>query len=159
MTTAESGEAVHDNPTGWVSQHIDEYVETDGRKGHRWNGVDTLLLTTRGRKSGKLRRTALIYGVDGANYVVVASRGGHRNHPGWYLNLDAEPEVRIQVGPEHFDCLARTASGEERSRLWEMMSEIFPQYRDYQVKTEREIPVVILEPTQSKVTESPTEKS
>ncbi len=68
---------VHDNPTGWVKRHIDEYVESNGRKGHRWNGVDTLLVTTRGRKSGKLRRTALIYGADGASYVVVASRGGH----------------------------------------------------------------------------------
>lgn len=159
MTAGESPEVVHDNPTGWVNQHIDEYVETDGRKGHRWNGVDTLLLITRGRKSGKLRRTALIYGVDGGNYVVVASRGGHRNHPAWYLNLDAEPEVRIQVGTEHMDCLARTASGEERSHLWETMSEIWPQYRDYQKKTDRMIPVVVLEPTQSKVTESPTEKS
>lgn len=159
MTTSETGEAVHDNPTGWVSRHIAEYVETDGRKGHRWSGVDTLLLTTRGRKSGKLRRTALIYGVDEENFVVVASRGGHRNHPAWYLNLDANPEVKIQVGPEHHDGRARTATGTERSRLWEMMRQIFPQYRQYQEKTEREIPVVVIETTQPTATESPIEKS
>ena len=159
MTKSESAEPIHDNPTGWVNRHIEEYVETDGRKGHRWSGVDTLLLITRGRKSRSLRRTALIYGVDEGNYVVVASRGGHRNHPAWYLNLVADPGVRVQVGPEHHDCLARTASGAERSRLWETMSQIWPQYKDYQVKTEREIPVVVLEPNQSKVTEFPTEKS
>lgn len=160
MTTSPEGsEAVHDSPTGWVNRHIEEYVATDGRKGHRWSGVDTLLLTTRGRKSEKLRRTALIYGIDDGNYVVVGSRGGHRNHPAWYLNLVADPAVRIQVGPEHHDCRARTASGAERSRLWEMMSQIFPQYRQYQEKTDREIPVVVIEPTQSTATESPMEKS
>lgn len=92
MTTSPEGsEAVHDSPTGWVNRHIEEYVATDGRKGHRWSGVDTLLLTTRGRKSGKLRRTALIYGIDAGNYVVVGSRGGHKYHPAWYLNLVATP--------------------------------------------------------------------
>lgn len=85
-------------PVG-VARHIREYVETDGRKGHRWNGVPTLLLTTRGRRTGKLRRTALIYGRDGDAYVVVASRGGARHHPQWYLNLAPDPEVESRWVP------------------------------------------------------------
>jgi deazaflavin-dependent oxidoreductase (nitroreductase family) len=140
----DNSETIHDNPTGWVSRHIAEYVETEGREGQRWSGVDTLLLITKGRKTGKLRRTALIYGVDGSNYVVVGSRGGHRNHPAWCLNLPANPEVRIQVGSDHYEGVARTASGEERSRLWKKMSAIWPQYNEYQKKTDREIPVVVI---------------
>jgi deazaflavin-dependent oxidoreductase (nitroreductase family) len=142
----ENRETIHDNPTASVSRHIAEYVETAGRKGHRWSGVDTLLLITKGRRTGKLRRTALIYGVDGSNYVVVGSRGGHRNHPAWYLNLVANPQVRIQVGSDHFEGVARTAADGERLRLWEKMSAIWPQYDDYQKKTDRDIPIVVIEP-------------
>ena len=139
-------EEVYDSPTGWVAQHIKEYVETDGEQGHNWQGVSTLLLTTRGRKSGKLRRSALIYGRDGENYVIVASIGGAPKNPSWYLNLTANPEVEVQVGAEKFTARARTATPTEKPRLWEMMAEIFPQYTAYQAKTERQIPVVILEP-------------
>jgi hypothetical protein len=88
-------EEVFDNPTGWVNKHIRGYVASDGKRGHRWNGVNTLLLTTRGRKSGTLRRTALIYGRDGDRYLVVGSRGGAQQHPAWYLNLVANPEVAV----------------------------------------------------------------
>ena len=140
-----SEEEVLDSPTRWVARHVRRYLETDGRSGHRWNGRNTLLLTTRGRRSGKLRRTALIYGRDGDNYVVVASNGGARNHPFWYLNLTAEPEVRVQVGPERFAARARTAGAEERPRLWRLMAEIWPDYERYQKRTGREIPVVVLE--------------
>ena len=136
---------VTDSPTGWVNRHIREYVETNGEKGHTWQGVPTLLLTTRGRKSGKLRRTALIYGQDGDGYVVVASKGGAPDHPSWYLNLIQTPEVEVQVGAEKFDARARTAAAEEKERLWPLMAEIWPQYDDYQKKTDRDIPVVILE--------------
>jgi deazaflavin-dependent oxidoreductase (nitroreductase family) len=108
--------------------------------------VTTLLLTTRGRKSGKLRRTALIFGRDGKNYLVVASKGGAPNHPLWYLNLVANPEVEIQVGAEKFTAHARTAAQEEKPRLWKIMAGIFPNYDEYQAKAGREIPVVILEP-------------
>jgi deazaflavin-dependent oxidoreductase (nitroreductase family) len=100
-------EEITDSPTGWVAQHIQEYVETDGQAGHTWNGVPTLLLTTRGRKSGALRRTALIYGRDGDRYLVVASKGGAPDHPLWYLNLLADPEVSVQVGAEKFTARAR----------------------------------------------------
>jgi deazaflavin-dependent oxidoreductase (nitroreductase family) len=142
-------EDIFDNPTGWVKKHIQEYVETGGRKGHEWReGVYTLLLTTRGRKSGKLRRTALIYGQDGGSYVIVASVGGRPRHPAWYLNLVENPEVEVQVMDEKFTARARTASGEEKARLWKMMTAIWPAYDEYQSKTDREIPVVVLEPAQ-----------
>jgi deazaflavin-dependent oxidoreductase (nitroreductase family) len=142
----ETKEEVHDSPTGWVAEHIEEYVATDGQKGHHWHGVSTLLLTTRGRKSGKLRRSALIYGRDGENYVIVASIGGAPKNPSWYLNLTANPTVTVQVGAETFTAQAGTATAAEKPRLWAMMTEIFPQYVEYQAKTERDIPVVILEP-------------
>jgi deazaflavin-dependent oxidoreductase (nitroreductase family) len=138
-------EEVLDSPTRWVARHVRRYVDTDGRSGHRWNGTTTLLLTTRGRRSGRLRRTALIYGRDGDRYVVVASNGGARNHPHWYLNLTAQPEVQVQVQAERFAALARTADAEERPRLWRLMAEIWPDYERYQKRTGRELPVVILE--------------
>ena len=138
-------EEIHDNPTRWVRKHIRSYVETEGRSGHKWNGVRTLLLTTRGRQTGKLRRTALIYGEDKGRYVVVGSRGGHQYHPNWYLNLVENPEVQVQVGAEIFDARAYTAQGEERARLWSVMAEIWPDYAKYAKKTEREIPVIVLE--------------
>ena len=140
-----STEDVHDSPTGWVNRHIRSYVESDGKQGHRWHGVDTLLLTTRGRRTGKLRRSALIYGRDGDSYVVVASKGGSEDHPAWYLNLVAEPEVRVQVGADSFPARASTTEGARRERLWTEMSRIWPDYEKYQRRTERQIPVVILE--------------
>ncbi|MFI7026050.1 nitroreductase family deazaflavin-dependent oxidoreductase [Micromonospora sp. NPDC049900] len=143
MTT---GEQVVDSPTDWVADHIDRYVETDGAEGHEWQpGVFTLLLTTRGRRSGALRRTALIYGRDGDAYVVVASQGGAPRHPAWYLNLLADPEAQVQVAAERFTARARTATPEEKERLWPGMAAIWPAYDDYQTKTDRDIPVVLLE--------------
>jgi deazaflavin-dependent oxidoreductase (nitroreductase family) len=137
---------VIDSPTGWVAKHIRGYVETDGRKGHKWRGATTLLLTTRGRKSGQLRRTALIYGRDGDDYLVVGSNGGRPKHPNWYLNLSDDPEVTLQVGPEVFPARARTATLQEKPNLWRQMAQIWPDYDAYQRKTTREIPVVILTP-------------
>lgn len=139
-------EPVLDSPTGWVREHIQRYLETDGQSGHEWRGVPTLLLTTRGRKTGQLRRTALIYGRDGDNYVIVASRGGSPNHPSWYLNLSADPEVEVQVNAEKFTARAHTASPQEKDRLWPLMASIWPDYEKYQTKTDRVIPVVVLEP-------------
>jgi deazaflavin-dependent oxidoreductase (nitroreductase family) len=138
---------IYDSPTGWVNEHIRSYVETDGRSGHEWRGVPTLLLTTIGRKSGKRRRTALIYGKDGDHYVVVASRGGHKQHPAWYLNLVENPEVEVQVNADKFTARAHTATPEEKARLWPVMAAIWPAYDDYQAKTDREIPVIVLERT------------
>ena len=140
-----SQEEILDCPTGWVARHIRRYVETDGRSGHKWNGRRTLLLTTRGRKSGRLRRTALLYGQDGDRYLLVASNGGARSHPFWYLNLTAQPEVQVQVGADRFAARARTAGAEEKPRLWRLMTSIWPDYDRYQKRTSRDIPVVILE--------------
>jgi len=141
-----SKEQVFDSPKGWVRGHIRAYVESDGKKGHRWRGLPTLLLTTRGRKSGQLRRTALIYGREGKNYLLVASNGGARNHPSWYLNLVENPEVELQVGAGKFAACARTATPKEKPRLWRLMSKIFPHYDKYQAKAGRDIPLVIMEP-------------
>lgn len=141
-----SGEQVLDSPQGWVADHIRRYVDTDGAEGHEWRpGVFTLLLTTRGRRSGKLRRTALIYGRDGDAYLVVASQGGDPKHPAWYLNVLDEPLVEVQVGAERFTARARTATAEEKPRMWSTMAAIWPAYDDYQAKTDRQIPVVVLE--------------
>lgn len=140
----EPTEEIADSPTGWVARHIQEYVESGGRRGHRRWGVTHLLLTTRGRRSGRLRRTALIYGEDAGRYVVVASNGGHPHHPAWYLNLVANPEVGVQVGAEVFTARASTATGEEKERLWRRMADIWPDYDRYRKRTSREIPVVIL---------------
>jgi deazaflavin-dependent oxidoreductase (nitroreductase family) len=142
----EDDDQVHDSPEQWVNDHIRSYVETDGQKGHTHYGKPTLLLTTRGRKSGLLRRTALIYGKDGDNYVIVGSNGGQAKHPGWYFNLVENPEVEVQVAAEKFSARASVATGEEKVRLWSLMAKIFPTYDRYQAKTRREIPVVVLTP-------------
>jgi deazaflavin-dependent oxidoreductase (nitroreductase family) len=136
---------VKDSASPWVAKHTREYVESDGRKGHKWRGVHTLVLTTTGRRSGDKRRNALIYGTDGDDYIVVASKGGHKNHPLWYLNLVADPNVQVQVLGEKFKARARAASPEEKKRLWPKMAKIWPEYDKYQARTDRDIPVVILE--------------
>jgi deazaflavin-dependent oxidoreductase (nitroreductase family) len=138
-------EEVIDSPMGWVADHIRSYVESDGRKGHKRWGVYTLLLTTRGRRSGKLRRTALIYGRDGDRYLVVASNGGAARHPAWYLNILEHPEVEIQVAAETFRAIARPASEHEKPGLWRTMADLWPQYDRYQAKTRRDIPLVVIE--------------
>ena len=145
-----SHEPIFDSPTGWVHKHIQEYVESDGAKGHQWRGLPTLLLTTRGRKSGLLRRTALIYGQDGATYLLVASNGGAATHPLWYLNLVTTPSLELQVGANTFTAVARTATPEEKVHLWPLMTTIFPQYIRYQAKAKRDIPLVIVEPSVSR---------
>ena len=148
-----SDEQVFDSPSSWVNEHIREYVDSAGEQGHEWRpGVPTLLLTVRGRESGKLRRTALIYGRDGDRYLVVASQGGADQHPAWYLNLLADPSVQLQVGAERLTARARPAGPEEKPRLWRLMAGIWPPYEEYQAKTRREIPVVILEPEPSAAT-------
>ena len=136
---------VKDSVTPWVAKHTREYVESDGKKGHKWHGVRTLVLTTTGRRSGDKRRNALIYGTDGDDYLVVASKGGNKNHPLWYLNLVADPNVQVQVLEERFKARARVASPEEKKRLWPKMAKIWPEYDKYQTRTDRDIPVIVLE--------------
>jgi deazaflavin-dependent oxidoreductase (nitroreductase family) len=126
-------------------EHVRRYRETDGEVGHEWNGVLTLLLTTTGRRSGEPRTSAMIYGTDGDAFVVIASQGGLPTHPNWYLNLTADPAVELQVGADRFAAVARTAEGEERDRLWSLMTSVWPNFDVYQSRTERRIPVVVLE--------------
>ncbi len=137
-----------DPKTGWVADHVRQYVSAGGREGHFWQpGVPTLLLTTRGRRSGDARRTALIYGRSGGDYVVMASYGGAAAHPDWYLNLDADPQVVIQVGENVMEARARTARPDERAALWATMTAIWPDYDEYATKTTREIPLVVITPS------------
>jgi deazaflavin-dependent oxidoreductase (nitroreductase family) len=126
--------------------HVDRYLATGGAEGHDWRGTQTLILTTRGRRSGQQRQNPLIYGRHGNDYLVVASKGGAPRHPAWYLNLDANPEVEIQVMGDKMRALARTATPEEKAELWPIMTEEWPDYDGYQQGTDREIPVVVLEP-------------
>ncbi len=139
-------EEITDSTTGWVATHVRRYLASGGESGHIWYGKPTLLILTRGRKSGVLRRTALIYGKDGDNYVLVASNGGAHHHPAWYLNLVDNPEVQLQVKDEKVRARARTAGPDERPRLWDMMAGILPQYNSYKKKAKRDIPVIVLEP-------------
>ncbi len=126
-------------------EHIRRYEETDGEVGHEWNGATCLVLTTTGRRTGQPRKFALIYGCDGDKYLVVASKGGAPTHPGWYLNLAANPEVQVQVRGDRFPAHARTATAEEKPRLWSIMTEVWPNYDVYTTRTDRDIPVVVLE--------------
>jgi deazaflavin-dependent oxidoreductase (nitroreductase family) len=122
------------------------YRASGGRVGGRFKAAPVLLLTTTGRKSGKQRTTPLLYAEDAGRYVVVASVGGAPKHPAWYLNLRADAGSTIQVGGRKLSVRAETAAPDERARLWALVTRMYPTYDDYQAKTSREIPVVILTP-------------
>ena len=136
----------------WMQKHLDRYLATNGEDGYYWDAtlgggkgkVPTLLLTTTGRKSGQELLLPLIFGRSGDEYVVVASKGGAPNHPAWYLNLEANPNVTVQVKGDKFKARARTANAQEHAALWPKMVEIYGPYADYQKKTDRQIPIVIL---------------
>ncbi len=125
-------------------EHVRVYRETDGERGYEWRGTTVLLLSTTGRNSGQERTTPLIHRTDGESWVVVASKGGAPEHPGWYQNLQANPEAMIQVREKRIPVRAETAHGDERERLWRLMTEVWPSYEQYQTKTSRQIPVVVL---------------
>ena len=142
-----SNREVVDSPTEWVADLIRRYVETDGADGHIWRGVPTLLLTTKGRKTGIARRTALIYGRDGDALIIVASKGGHPSNPLWYENLVNNPEVEIQVGAEVAIARASTITDQlSYERNWKMMVGIWPGFDEYKAKTSRVIPLVAIRP-------------
>ena len=144
------------NLPDWMLEHAKRYISSGGKDGHMYKitqpgrpelTVPSLLLTTTGRKSGEKFIFPLFYGDTGnGSYIVVASKGGAPQHPGWYRNLLANPEVEVQVGTKKVKARARTATGEERTRLWQDALKFWPPYADYQKKTEREIPVVVLDP-------------
>jgi deazaflavin-dependent oxidoreductase (nitroreductase family) len=137
---------------GWIQNHVRQYLESGGTEGHMWDSsvvggpgpLPTLLLITTGRKTGKKQLVPLIYGKTDGGVVVIASKGGAPEHPGWYKNLVADPEVEVQVGTERFRATASTAEDPERSKLWEQMVALYAPYASYQKKTERKIPVVVL---------------
>ena len=127
-------------------EHVRQYRATDGEVGYIWNGAPILLLTTTGRRSGEAKTSALIFGRDGDDYLIVGSMGGAPKHPSWYLNLSANPDVEIQVRGDCIPAVARTASDDEKSRLWQIMTEVWPNYDVYQTRTDRSIPVVVISP-------------
>jgi deazaflavin-dependent oxidoreductase (nitroreductase family) len=126
-------------------EHVDRYRATGGEDGHDWNGTQTLLLTTKGRKSGDPRTTPLIYGRSGDDVLIVASKGGSDVPPDWYMNLKDDPEVEVQIKDDVFKATAHTALPAEKPELWAQMVGHWPAYEKYQESTEREIPVVVLE--------------
>jgi deazaflavin-dependent oxidoreductase (nitroreductase family) len=143
------------NLPAWIQDHLTRYINSDGEDGYWWDAglggdtegkVATLLLTTVGRKSGNTLTLPLIFGRDGNNIIVIASKGGSPAHPAWYLNLMAKGEAGLQIKAEKFTVSASIAEGEAHERIWKMMEAIYPPYKDYQSKTDRKIPVVILTP-------------
>jgi len=128
------------------ADHIREYEATGGKVGHDWNGTHCLILRTTGRKSGEVRKFPLIYGRDGKDYVIVASKGGAPENPGWYRNLVAHPDVEIQVRDEVLPVRARTGTAADKRRVWPLMTKEWPDYDKYQAGTKRDIPVVLLSP-------------
>jgi deazaflavin-dependent oxidoreductase (nitroreductase family) len=126
-------------------EHVRRYLETDGATGHEWNGASCLILWTTGARTGKQRVSALIYGQDGDDLLLIASRGGAPAHPGWYHNLVAHPLAEVQVKADRFAVRARTATGADRDRLWQIMTASWPNYDVYTTRTTRVIPMVVLE--------------
>lgn len=135
-------------PSPWepIATQVEQYEATGGVEGGTMEGAPCVILHTRGRRSGKVRKTPLIRVEHDGSYAVVASMGGAPDHPVWYLNLVADPFVTLQDGPEVHDYVARTVTGDEKSQWWDRATEVWPSYDDYQAATEREIPVVVLDP-------------
>ena len=145
---------VDPNLPDWIRTHTEQYLGSGGEEGHMWDRPDgsgpipCLLLAAKGRRSGEWRTLPLIYGESDDAYVIVASKGGARSHPAWYLNLDANPDVQLMVGTEQFEATARTAEGAERDKLFALMAKDFDPYLDYAIRAGgagRQIPIVVLE--------------
>lgn len=145
MSTSESGYSAPDLSLRG-EEHVRVYRETGGESGYLWNGVPTLLLTVTGRTSGRGLTSALIFARDGDDLLVVASKGGAPQAPQWYLNLTANPQVHVQVKAIRTTAIARTATAEEKPRLWKILTDVWPNYDVYQSRTDRVIPVVVLTP-------------
>ena len=126
-------------------EHLRKYLETEGEVGYIWNGAPILILTTRGRTSGRERMIPIIYTKVGDDIVLIGSKGGAPTHPAWYLNLLADPHAKVQIKGEKYDVIARTAASPERERLWAESVKVWPAYDTYQTRTTRQIPVVVLE--------------
>jgi deazaflavin-dependent oxidoreductase (nitroreductase family) len=147
---------VTDEQNSWLQDHVRRYLASDGADGY-WADftavggpakAPNLILTVTGRHSGELRTFGLIYGEDDGRYVIIGSKGGAPQHPAWYFNILADPNVQVQIKGEKFKARARVTTGEERARLWAKMSGLYSGYADVQRKTDRQFPVVVLEPVQ-----------
>ncbi|WUS95424.1 nitroreductase family deazaflavin-dependent oxidoreductase [Streptomyces sp. NBC_00708] len=134
------------SPAQWVRDQVEQYESSGGTEGTTMRGMPVIVLTTVGAKSGKIRKTPLMRVEHDGRYAVVASQGGAPTHPVWYHNLKADPRAELQDGPARRDMTAREVTGEEKARWWERAVEAFPDYADYQKKTDRQIPVFVLEP-------------
>jgi deazaflavin-dependent oxidoreductase (nitroreductase family) len=145
MTSESTPETPKIDLTLFGDEHVRRYQETDGEVGYLWNGATCLVLTTTGRTTGQTRHSALICGFDGDTCIIVASKGGAPTNPSWFLNLAAEPDVEVQVKGDRYRAVARTVEGAERDRLWKIMTDVWPSYDQYQERTTRVIPVVVLE--------------
>lgn len=146
MAVADDLDRATDSAWDWVAEHTRRYLGSGGTDGHESDGLYTLVLATTGRRTGLPRRTVLIYGTSGEEFVVVASKGGADEDPAWFSNLQSEPSVGVQVGTRRFTARARVASPAERETLWPQMAAIFPLYNEYAEKTDRVIPIVLLTP-------------
>ncbi|MER5855840.1 nitroreductase family deazaflavin-dependent oxidoreductase [Streptomyces sp. NPDC059688] len=137
------------SPAQWVREQVELYESSGGTRGTTLldTGLPVILLTTRGAKSGKIRKTPLMRVEHGGAYAVVASQGGAPTHPVWYFNVKADPHVELQDGPVKQDMRAREVTGQEKAEWWERAVAAYPPYADYQEKTSREIPVFVLERT------------
>lgn len=137
----------------FIEGHLKLYLENP-EAAHMWDSrvvggpgpLPTLLLTTRGKRTGAPRHAPLLYGKVPTGYAVIASKGGFVNDPSWYVNLQANPECEVRVGKDKFRARARRAEGKERADIWAQMTKDYPPYNDYQARTKREIPIVVLEP-------------
>jgi deazaflavin-dependent oxidoreductase (nitroreductase family) len=134
------------SPEAWVRDQVEIYENSGGSAGTTMRGMPVVVLTTKGAKSGKLRKTPLMRVEHEGSYAAVASLGGAPKHPVWYHNVRAEPHVELQDGPVKQDMLAREVTGAEKAEWWERAVAAYPDYADYQEKTDREIPVFVLEP-------------
>ena len=133
----------------WVAEQVDRYESSGGTKGTTIQGVPVVVMTMRGRRTGKVRKAAVMRVEHEGTYAAVASKGGVDHHPGWYLNLLADPDITLQDGPDVLEVRARVAEGEERTTWWARAVAVWPMYDGYQKKTDRAIPVVLLEPRES----------
>ncbi|CUU55914.1 deazaflavin-dependent oxidoreductase, nitroreductase family [Parafrankia irregularis] len=137
------------SPAEWVRKQVEEYESSGGTRGTELRGVPVIILTTLGVKSGKIRKSPLMRVEHEGHYAAVASLGGAPNHPVWFHNIVAHPQVELQDGPIRQDMVAREVTGAEKALWWERAVAAWPDYADYQKKTEREIPVFVLDPVQT----------
>ena len=134
------------SPADYVRDQVETYESSGGAEGNTMRGKPVIILTTKGAKSGKIRKTPLMRVEHDGSYAVVASKGGAHAHPVWYHNIVANPDVELQDGPDRRDYLAHEATGDEKAQWWDRAVEAWPDYAEYQKKTDREIPLFVLEP-------------